>query len=68
MFFWHSGSESGTWDSGFGIEDLGLGIWDLDSFLTTDPFDLLGVAQLSKIFLLYSCLSNLFEQDFPLKL
>ena len=25
-------SGSGTWDSGFGIQDLGLGIWGLDSF------------------------------------
>ena len=43
---WVSGS--GTWDLGF--EDLGLGIWDIESFWPTDPFDQLGVAQLSKIF------------------
>ena len=38
-----------VWDLGFGIEDLELGIWDLDSFCPTDPSDKLGVAQLSKI-------------------
>ena len=37
-------------DLGYRIEDLGLGIWDQDSFWPTDPFDQLGVAQLSQIF------------------
>ena len=45
------GLGSVTWNSGFGIQDLGLRIWHLDSSWPTDPFDQLGVAQLSKIFL-----------------
>ena len=44
------GLGSVTWNPVFGIEDLGLRIWDLDSSWPTDPFDQLGVAQLSKIF------------------
>ena len=50
----------GNWNWGFGIQDLelgiedqGLGIWDLNSSWPTDHFDLLGVAQLSKIFISY---------------
>ena len=51
----------GIWDSGFGIWDLGFwiwdwgsGTWDLGSSWPTDPFDQLGVAQLSKIFYPFS--------------
>ena len=44
------GSGSVTWDSGFRIQDLGRRICYLDSSWPTDPFDQLGVAQLSQIF------------------
>ena len=43
----------GICDLGFGIQDLGLRIWNLDSSWPTDPFDQLGVAQLSQIFFIF---------------
>ena len=45
-----------TWNPVFGIEDLGLRIWDLDSSWPTDPFDQLDVPQLSMIFFFFHAL------------
>ena len=55
------GLGSVTWNPVFGIQDLGLRIWDLDSSWPTDPFDQLGVAQLSQILLL---INNIYFMSF----